>query len=101
TVTDRGGRRVHASGAVGLRGPQARRRPHARVGFRQPNDVHRVNRTGMIDPLRTLLFIPGHREAWIERACGSGTDAILFDLQDAVPPDRLDDARSVVAAAVA
>ena len=40
-------------------------------------------------PLRSLLFVPGHRERWIEPALASGADGILFDLQDAVPEAEL------------
>jgi citrate lyase subunit beta/citryl-CoA lyase len=51
-------------------------------------------------PLRSLLFVPGHRSGWIASAQRSGTDAILVDLQDAVPPGEIDRAREVVRAAV-
>ena len=51
-------------------------------------------------PLRSLLFVPGHRQRWIEPAMASGTDGILFDLQDAVPEEQILVARQVVRAAV-
>jgi citrate lyase subunit beta/citryl-CoA lyase len=51
-------------------------------------------------PLRSLLFVPGQRERWIEPAVASGTDAVLFDLQDAVPDADKPAARRIVAAAV-
>jgi citrate lyase subunit beta/citryl-CoA lyase len=51
-------------------------------------------------PLRSLLFVPGHRRRWIESAVASGTDAILFDLQDAVPEEQVAAAREVVRSAV-
>jgi citrate lyase subunit beta/citryl-CoA lyase len=51
-------------------------------------------------PLRSLLFVPGHRERWVDPAVASGADGILFDLQDAVPRPQLGDARAVVAGAI-
>jgi len=51
-------------------------------------------------PLRSLLFVPGHRRRWIEPAVACGADGILFDLQDAVPADQILVARDVVRAAV-
>jgi citrate lyase subunit beta/citryl-CoA lyase len=50
-------------------------------------------------PLRSLLFVPGHRRRWIESAVASGTDGILFDLQDAVPEEHVAEARRVVRSA--
>lgn len=47
-------------------------------------------------PLRSLLFVPGNRERWVEPAIASGTDGIVFDLQDSVPRPELADARNVV-----
>lgn len=51
-------------------------------------------------PLRSLLFVPGHRERWVEPARASGTDGILFDLEDAVPEAEIDEARRVVGKAI-
>ena len=36
-------------------------------------------------PLRTLLFIPGNRERMLEKGPTAGADALLPDLEDAVP----------------
>ena len=36
-------------------------------------------------PARSLLFVPGHKADWIPKALGSGADAIIIDLEDAVP----------------
>ena len=36
-------------------------------------------------PLRSLLFVPGSKPAWMEKALRYGADALIFDLEDAVP----------------
>jgi citrate lyase subunit beta/citryl-CoA lyase len=46
------------------------------------------------------LFVPGHRDRWIASAVRSGADAVIFDLQDAVPPGEIAPARATVTAAV-
>lgn len=38
-----------------------------------------------MDPVRTLLFVPGHRDRMIEKAPGAGADGLLYDLEDSVP----------------
>lgn len=53
-----------------------------------------------MDHLRTLLFVPGHRERMIEKAPGAGADGLLYDLEDAVPATERDTAREMVAAAL-
>src|SRR3954470_5310659 len=45
---------------------------------------------------RSLLFVPGHQAARFDKACQSGADVIVLDLEDAVPPDRQDEARTQV-----
>lgn len=52
-------------------------------------------------PLRSLLFVPGNRTQWLQPAVASGTDAIVLDLEDAVPPAAKQAAREAVASAVA
>jgi citrate lyase subunit beta/citryl-CoA lyase len=39
-----------------------------------------------VELLRSLLFVPGHRERMLARAATAGADAIVIDLEDAVPP---------------
>lgn len=51
-------------------------------------------------PLRSLLFVPGHRDKWVQPAKESGTDGIVFDLEDAVPVHLVTDARRVVSGAI-
>lgn len=45
---------------------------------------------------RSLLFVPGHQPARFDKACASGADAVVLDLEDAVPPERKDEARAQV-----
>lgn len=48
-------------------------------------------------PTRSLLFVPGHRKGWAEKAVAAGTDAIILDLEDSVPQDMKADTRHIVA----
>ena len=51
-------------------------------------------------PLRSLLFVPGNKPAWMDKALGYGADGLIFDLEDAVPvPDKVA-ARALVRAAL-
>jgi citrate lyase subunit beta/citryl-CoA lyase len=36
-------------------------------------------------PYRTLLFVPGHKPGWADKAVKAGADAIVLDLEDSVP----------------
>lgn len=55
----------------------------------------------MVDVIpRSFLFVPGHREAMLAKAAGRGADAIVFDLEDSVPPAEKESARSLVARAL-
>lgn len=47
---------------------------------------------------RSLLFVPANRPDRFAKACESGADAVIIDLEDAVPPDDKVQARSAVAA---
>lgn len=47
--------------------------------------------------IRSKLFVPGAREELFQKAAGSAADAISFDLEDAVAPDRKEAARASVA----
>lgn len=46
---------------------------------------------------RSLLFVPGHQGARFDKARASGADAIVLDLEDAVPPAQKDEARATAA----
>jgi citrate lyase subunit beta / citryl-CoA lyase len=47
--------------------------------------------------LRSLLFVPGDRPDRMEKALGSGADALILDLEDSVAPDNKPAAREAVA----
>jgi len=51
--------------------------------------------------IRSALFVPAHREGWVEKALAAGPDAIILDLEDAVPATEKEAARSLVGDAVA
>lgn len=51
-------------------------------------------------PLRSLLFVPGHRGSWAEKGVASGADGLILDLEDSVPLDLKEQARSEVAGTV-
>jgi citrate lyase subunit beta/citryl-CoA lyase len=56
-----------------------------------------------LPPMRSLMFVPAHRERMVQRALGlgefgpSGLDAAILDLEDGVPPGSKDEARRMVA----
>lgn len=45
---------------------------------------------------RSVLFSPGHRPELLRKAARTGADVLVFDLEDAVPPDRRDEAREAI-----
>ena len=51
--------------------------------------------------LRSLLFVPGDRPDRMEKALGSGADALILDLEDSVAGAAKPDARRAVAAFLA
>ena len=56
-----------------------------------------------VRPMRSLMFVPGHRERMVQRALGIGAfgpsdlDVALLDLEDGVPASSKDEARRLVA----
>lgn len=48
-------------------------------------------------PTRSLLFVPGHRKGWAEKAVAAGADAVILDLEDSVPNDMKAETREMVA----
>ena len=52
-------------------------------------------------PLRSVLYIPGSKDRALEKARGLPTDAIIFDLEDAVAPDAKAEARALLARTLA
>lgn len=43
-----------------------------------------------------MLFVPGHKQPWADKAVASGADALILDLEDSVPPDQKEGARATV-----
>ncbi len=52
-------------------------------------------------PLRSMLFVPGNHARRLDKAFGCGADAVIIDLEDAVPAADKATARAAAAAAVA
>jgi citrate lyase subunit beta/citryl-CoA lyase len=52
-------------------------------------------------PIRSLLFVPGHRGTWVEKAIAKGADGIILDLEDSVPQDLKAEGRAEVARSIA
>lgn len=48
--------------------------------------------------LRSLLFVPAHHPTRPEKALATGADAVILDLEDAVPPDQKEAGRANVRA---
>ena len=46
--------------------------------------------------MRSMLFVPGDRPERFAKAAASGADAVIFDLEDAVHPDRRPIARAAI-----
>jgi citrate lyase subunit beta/citryl-CoA lyase len=59
-----------------------------------------------LKPLRSLMFVPGHRPRMVDRALGLGDypstslDAAILDLEDGVPIAEKENARATIAAAL-
>ncbi|GLC97776.1 CoA ester lyase [Cupriavidus sp. TA19] len=50
----------------------------------------------VMKPVRSMLFVPGNKPDWIEKAITSKADALILDLEDSVPPDLKVEARGIV-----
>ena len=48
-------------------------------------------------PIRSYLYVPGSDPRRIEKALASEADAVILDLEDAVAPNRKEEARTTVA----
>jgi citrate lyase subunit beta/citryl-CoA lyase len=51
-------------------------------------------------PYRSVLFLPGHRPGWVDKALRAGADAIVLDLEDSVPAGEKAAARAMVAESI-
>ncbi|MGH7961673.1 MAG: HpcH/HpaI aldolase/citrate lyase family protein [Candidatus Binatia bacterium] len=49
---------------------------------------------------RSILFVPGNRAEWIDKAPKYGADALILDLEDAVPVAEKKEARHIVRAGI-
>lgn len=51
-------------------------------------------------PMRSILFVPGHKEGWPDKAVAAGADGVILDLEDAVPTSMKAEAREITAASI-
>lgn len=51
-------------------------------------------------PYRSILFVPGHKPQWLDKALASGADCVVLDLEDSVPVDLKAAARATVAESI-
>ncbi|MEO8009080.1 MAG: aldolase/citrate lyase family protein, partial [Betaproteobacteria bacterium] len=45
---------------------------------------------------RSYLFVPGDRPDRFDKACAAGADWVIVDLEDAVPPEKKNEARTAI-----
>ncbi|MFV2178060.1 HpcH/HpaI aldolase/citrate lyase family protein [Actinomadura sp. LOL_016] len=48
-------------------------------------------------PYRSILFVPGHKPEWLDKALAAGADCLVLDLEDSVPEELKAGARATVA----
>src|SRR3569833_630225 len=53
-----------------------------------------------LPPIRSWLYAPGNNAKLLDRVFGAGADAVILDLEDAVPPGEKERARQMVAETV-
>jgi citrate lyase subunit beta/citryl-CoA lyase len=51
-------------------------------------------------PIRSLLYVPGNKLDWMLKAPRYGSDALILDLEDSVPPDQKVQSRALVQRAI-
>lgn len=51
-------------------------------------------------PIRSMMYVPGHKEKWIDKIPTFGADVVVLDLEDSVPDHLKVEARNIVAAAI-
>ena len=54
----------------------------------------------MMKPIRSFLFVPGHKQRWVDKIPTFGADAVIIDLEDSVPDDQKGQARDIAAEAI-
>lgn len=52
-------------------------------------------------PYRSVLFLPGHKPGWVDKALAAGADCVVLDLEDSVPAELKAGARRTVAESIA
>ena len=53
-----------------------------------------------MDFMRSLMFVPGHRQRMIDKALASAADVLFLDVEDGVPPAEKDLARETIASSL-
>lgn len=53
-----------------------------------------------MQPYRSILFVPGHRPRWADKAIAAGADCVVLDLEDSVPAAEKETARTTVAESI-
>jgi citrate lyase subunit beta / citryl-CoA lyase len=53
-----------------------------------------------MQPMRSILFVPGHRESWPAKAVTAGADGVILDLEDSVPTNLKAEGRQITAASI-
>jgi citrate lyase subunit beta / citryl-CoA lyase len=53
-----------------------------------------------MQPMRSVLFVPGHRDSWPAKAVAAGADGVILDLEDSVPANMKAEARQITAASI-
>lgn len=53
-----------------------------------------------MQPYRSILFVPGHKPAWVDKALAAGADCLVLDLEDSVPAELKAGARATVAESI-
>lgn len=51
-------------------------------------------------PIRSLLYVPGNKLEWMRKSPKYGSDALIFDLEDSVPPDQKAESRGLIRQAI-
>ena len=46
-------------------------------------------------PIRSFLFVPGHKKKWVDNIPNFGADAVIIDLEDSVPINDKAAARAI------
>ena len=54
-----------------------------------------------MSPIRSFMFVPGHRAGWIDKCPAAGADAVILDLEDSVPAAEKAAARQVTGSRIA